>query len=64
MYHSWFSLDGVNDFGNVTLACDDDKQVQAHKVVKLPLRIFSLFSLGSLDRLFFVPQLVQLGWCE
>ena len=32
MYHSWFSLDGVNDFGDVTLACDDDKRIQAHKV--------------------------------
>ena len=27
-----FSLDGVTDFGVVTLACDDDKRIQAHKV--------------------------------
>ena len=32
MYHSWFSLDGVSDFGDVTLACDDDKRIQAHEV--------------------------------
>ena len=32
LYHSWFSLDGVTDFGVVTLACDDDKRIQAHKV--------------------------------
>ena len=31
-YHSWFSLDGVNDFGDVTLACDDDKRIQAHEL--------------------------------
>ena len=32
---SWFSLDAVNDFGDVTLACDDDKRIQAHEVLKL-----------------------------
>ena len=31
-YHSWFSLDGVNEFGDVTLACDDDKRIQAHEL--------------------------------
>ena len=25
------NLDGVNDFGDVTLACDDDKRIQAHE---------------------------------
>ena len=24
------NLDGVNDLGDVTLACDDDKRIQAH----------------------------------
>ena len=32
LYHSWFSLDGVSDFGVVTLACDDGKRIQAHEV--------------------------------
>ena len=25
----------MHDFGDVTLACDDDKRVQAHEVVRL-----------------------------
>ena len=35
MHPSWFSLDGVSDLGDVTLVCDDDKQIQAHKLVQL-----------------------------
>ena len=35
MHPSWFSLDGVSDLGDVTLVCDDDKRIQAHKLVQL-----------------------------
>ena len=33
---------GGEDYGDVTLALDDDKGIQAHKVVKLYLQMFSL----------------------
>ena len=32
---SWFSLDGVSDLGDVTLVIDDDKRIQAHKLVQV-----------------------------
>ena len=35
LYHSWFSLDGVNDLGDVTLVCDDEKPIRAHELVQL-----------------------------
>ena len=44
LYHSWFSLDGLTDFGVVTLACDDDKRIQAHEVYLATGSVGSSFS--------------------
>ena len=49
LYHSWFSLDGVSDFGVVTLACDDDKRIQAHEVYLAKASLYT-----NLDCFFFL----------
>ena len=44
---SWFSLDGVSDLGDVTLVIDDDKRIQAHKLVQVVVLFIQSFCILS-----------------